>query len=367
MERPRVKAAHTAALLPLLLAGCVPMKELRAGPDRDRLLEVARQYCAAERSAEPGDTAALFEASMRQMMEEAAPSEAAAAPSAPCVPGRSWYRGGSRTFVDVERGGRKERLDFWAGSFPLIHDVLYLPPRREGGRKVKSLRQALMFPVRAEGDAPQPPRQPDPACVPDFYNFAFLETDTKVFRQGATVKLMPSVNRQPAGEQQVPVRCTKGWAVTGPATLSADRTSLTIAPDAPVGALVTVTYTYEGKPVKAQFHVIGRDEVVLTGRYSQRSLEGCHAGDPVGELEFMPGNRFSVTYRPFESYRDYWGSYSFDPATRRLVLKPEGGNFVPPFVDLEGEAELVEGRLVLKDMFLGSRDAPPQSGCTYRF
>jgi hypothetical protein len=119
--------------------------------------------------------------------------------------------------------------------------------------------------------------------------------------------------------------------------------------------------------VEARFQVIGRDEVVLTGRYSQQSVEGCEIPEPIGELEFNPGNRFSVTYRPFESYRDYWGSYDFDPATGRIALKPEGGNFVPSGLDLEGEAKLVDGRLVLSGVFLGSRGGRPQENCTYRF
>jgi hypothetical protein len=271
-------------------------------------------------------------------------------------------------FVDVRRGERTERLDFWRGAWPLIHDILYLAPRRVGGKQVRSLRQALMFPAQSAAvEPPAPPPLPDRACVPEFYQFAFLATDTQIYRQGATVKLAPSFNMQPAGTREMPVRCTSGWAVTGPATLSADRTTLAIAPDAPVGALVTVSFRHEGKPVTAQFRIIGRDEVVLTGRYSQQSVEGCRVSEPVGELEFSPGNRFSVTFRPFESYRDYWGSFSFDPATRRIAFKAEGGNFVPHGLDLEGEAELAAGRLVLRDMFLGSRDSAPQAGCTYRF
>jgi hypothetical protein len=88
----------------------------------------------------------------------------------------------------------------------------------------------------------------------------------------------------------------------------------------------------------------------------------------VGELEFSGENRFSVTFNPFESYRDYWGTYSFDPATKRLTMTVEGGNFVPPGLDLEGTADLGPDGLVLTDMFLGTRGgflAP--SRCTYRF
>ena len=367
-----MKAFIAAALLPLLLSACAPMKALRSGEQRDRMLGVARAYCAAELSADPYDTAPLLEASIRSMMDEVSFHETAAEAAAAkqgggtCVPGRSWYRGGSRTFVDIDRGDRKERLDFWAGSWPLIHDVVYLTPRRVEGRKVKGLRHELMELTRIASAIPPPP-MPDRECVPEYYRWAFLATDTQIYRQGGIVKLTPSVDMAPAGTKAMPVRCTSGWTVTGPATLSADRTTLTIAPDAPVGSVVAVGFTHEGKPVKAQFQVIGRDEVVLTGRYSQQSLEGCQASDPVGELEFFPGNRFSVTFQPFETYRDYWGSYSFDPATGRISMKGEGGNFVPPGLDLEGEAALEGGRLVLRGVFLGSRGGAPQQGCTYRF
>jgi len=367
---PEVKAACAGIVSPLvllLLGGCVPTMEVREGPQRERLVEVARRYCAAELSADPDDTRALFVESLRTVLEDragGAPGSGAEAEG--CEPGRAWYRGGSRIFVDVRRGARTERLDMWRGEFPLIRDVLYPKPQRVAGRKVKSLAQALMLDARpGTGGTPPPPA--DRECVPEYYRFPFLATDTEVYRQGATVKLTPSIDMQPAGTREIPVRCTSGWSVTGPATLSDDRTTLRIAPDAPVGSQVIVRYTHSGAPVSLRIEVIGRDAVVLTGRYSQRSVEGCQIPVPIGELEFSPGNRFSVTFQPFESYRDYWGIYSFDPATGRIALKPEGGNFVPPGLDLEGEAKLVDGRLVLSGLFLGSRDSGPQANCTYRF
>jgi hypothetical protein len=215
--------------------------------------------------------------------------------------------------------------------------------------------------------APAPPPLPDIACSPPAAHFAFVAADTTVYRQGAVVRVTPTVDVSPAGTAELPLRCTTGWSVSGPATLSADRRSITIAADAPVGSIVTVGFRHDGKPVEARFKVVARDEVVLTGRYAQRSLEGCSAAEPVRELEFRPENRFSVTFLPFETYRDYWGTYAWDADTGRLRLAVEGGNFVPPNLDLEGEAQLVDGRLRIRDIFLGSRDGAPRSGCTYLF
>ena len=218
-----------------------------------------------------------------------------------------------------------------------------------------------------ETAAPAPPPLPDIECLRPGHHFAFVATDTKVYRQGAVVRLTPAVDISPAGTAELPLRCTSAWSVTGPAILSPDRSSVTIAPDAPAGSTVTVGFTHLGKPVEARFKVVARDEIVLTGRYIQRSLAGCTAHKPVRELEFKPENRFSVTFVPFETYQDYWGTYAYDPVSGRLRLKVEGGNFVPPNLDPEGVAERVEGRLRLKDMFLGSRDGGPRSGCTYDF
>jgi len=214
-----------------------------------------------------------------------------------------------------------------------------------------------------------PPPPPDPACYPPGYHFAFLETATTIFRQGASIGLIPMANVAPAGTVAIPVSCTSDWTVAGPAKLSADRTRLDIDPDAAPGSVVSIGFSHAGKAIAAELTVVGRDAVVLTGRYSQKSAQGCEAAEKVRELEFQPGNRFAVTFFPFETYRDYWGTYAFDAATGRLRMTVEGGNFTPPGLDLEGQAELVSGKLTLREMFLGSRGGPPPppGGCTYVF
>ncbi len=355
----------------MVLAACVPTMEMRDGADRDRLVEIVRQFCAGERSADRYDSHILFTSSMQDMLARSAPFGGggrpltSADPKAGCEPGRTWYLGGSRMFAEVRLAGHSDRLDFWRGDLWRISDVIYGRKRRFGERKVGTLKAEL---IAEHGSEPPPvPPPPDTSCLQPGYRFAFVGMDTTVYRQGAVVRLTPMVDRAPAGTDEIPLKCTSGWAVTGPATLSQDRKSLTIAPDAPVGAIVLVRYYHSGKPVSTQFRVVARDAIVLTGRYSQQNLEGCSTPEPVRELEFRPENRFSVTFMPFETYQDYWGSYSFDPATKQIRLKVEGGNFVPPHLDLDGEAELTEGRLTLKGIFLGSRDGPPQSGCTYRF
>lgn len=230
-----------------------------------------------------------------------------------------------------------------------------------------ALLTCLALAACASSRVPEPPPPPDPACFPPDGRFTFLATDTTIYRQGAVVRITPTVDKSPAGTAELPAGCTSGWSVAGPATLAADRRSIAIAPEAPIGSTVTVSFRHGGTPVEARFKVVSKDAVVLTGTWSQRGREGCPPSEPVGELEFRPDNRFAVTFYPFETYRDYWGTYVWDPDTGRLRLTVEGGNFVPSNLDLEGAAELKDGRLRLTDMFLGSRDGAPRSGCTYLF
>lgn len=218
-----------------------------------------------------------------------------------------------------------------------------------------------------EPPPPPLPVLPDEECLPPGHHFVFLATDTTIYRQGAKMKVTPTADRSPFGTQALPARCVSDWAVTGPARLSDDAGTLQIDENAPPGEIITVTFRHAEKEIKRSFRVIAADAVVLTGRWSEQGMTGCHATEPVGELEFSPDNRFSVTFRPFESYRDYWGSYTFDPITGAIRFDVADGNFIPPGLDLEGQAELANGRLLLKNLYLGSRMGPPQSDCTYTF
>ena len=216
--------------------------------------------------------------------------------------------------------------------------------------------------------ATPPPEPPDIECMAPDAHFAFLDTDTQIFRQGARIGITPSVDVSPAGTRPLAMRCTSGWTITGPARLAADRTSFTIDADAPVGSEIAIRFVHRGEPVERRFRVVGRNAVVLTGRWSQRALEGCTTARPLRELEFGPNGRFSVTFVPFETYRDYWGAYAFDPATGALTLTVAGGNDVPPGLDLEGRAERTGERLTLTGFHFGHAQVPPPAGgCVYSF
>lgn len=228
---------------------------------------------------------------------------------------------------------------------------------------------ALLLGAVAAGQAgaPEPPPAPDTICLypPDRANFvSFSQT---VFRQGATIGIRAQRDQMPAGYRDLPDECLSDWSIEGSATLADDRRSLTIRADAPPGSEIVLRFKVRGEPVVARLRVVARDAVVLTGRWSQQAAEGCETMEPVRELEFSP-DRFAITFLPFESYKDYWGTYRFDPATGALRLAVEGGNSVPPGLDLEGVARIENGRLILEGLFLGDRAGRvPEGSCRYRF
>ena len=172
-----------------------------------------------------------------------------------------------------------------------------------------------------------------------------------------------------------PLDCTAEWKVSDASlgSISDDRLTLKIAEDARPGAELVISYLAGGKPVERSVRIVSKDEKVLTGIRGQRTLESCAFPSKVGEIEFTENGRFSVTFYPFETYRDYWGTYEFDPASGAVAMKVEGGNYQPPGLDLEGVARFAEdGALVLEDVYLGvpgSMQPPPQPAtrCRYTF
>lgn len=103
----------------------------------------------------------------------------------------------------------------------------------------------------------------------------------------------------------------------------------------------------------------------LVGLWSQQETE-CGMAIDVRELEIRADGSFSVTWRPFESYRDYWGSWSFDERTRRLELVMERGNNRPADFMGRGRVTFSEGRLDLGEISLGSAYGREPCGAPFR-
>ncbi len=177
----------------------------------------------------------------------------------------------------------------------------------------------------------------------------------------------------------VPVPALATWSVspTDGALIDPATGVLTIDPATPSGSLFTVRADIESgrHVVEAEVHVYTLEANPLIGYWLEEVQLACGSGAeivpelPIEELVFAADGTFAVTWMPFESYVDYWGTYSFDLAQGTLDLVATGGNYVPPDIDGHGRVALDEaGRLVLTEIWLGTSHSPgTEPHCGHRF
>ena len=217
-------------------------------------------------------------------------------------------------------------------------------------------------------------RSPPAECEAFAADRVQLTAIPNVARQGETLGLWAYVRQGPYAPKEVPLACLDRWTVNpaGAAVVSPDGTRLTIAADAPAGEILTVTARAAGNFTYLTTAIVGRDDIVLTGRWRQTAVD-CPAGasprDAVQELEFDSLGGYSVTYLPFETYKDYWGGARFDAAGSRLTLTVDQGNRRPVGAVLEGGARIDgDGRLILDGFHLGPQNPQgPSNRCRYVF
>ncbi len=206
------------------------------------------------------------------------------------------------------------------------------------------------------------------AC--DYYPAIFVSPS--IARQGAELAISISEPVGAYAPRPIPRELLTGWKATPgeQVDLERDGMKLSVLPTATPGTDVTISAAFCGKrEITRTIRIVGKDEPVLTGLWHERSKQctGETPNDPVNELEFKDTGDFSVTYFPFESYRDYWGTYAFDAATSMLTFTITGGNNVPTNPKLTGRATLTpEGTLVL-ERFYFSQPQTVGGVCTYTF
>lgn len=222
--------------------------------------------------------------------------------------------------------------------------------------------------VVAQAEAPEQVITDHEAC--GYYPAIFL--GPPIARQGADMVVEV---REPVGAyapRPIPPELLTGWKAspTGQVTVARDGKSMKVLANATPGTDVTLSASFCGKrDITRTIRIVGKDEPVLTGLWREQSRQcaGETPKDPVNELEFKDVGEFSVTYFPFESYRDYWGAYAFDAATGMLSMTTTGGNRVPTNPKLSGRATLTaEGTLMLERFYL-SQPETVGGVCTYTF
>ncbi len=105
---------------------------------------------------------------------------------------------------------------------------------------------------------------------------------------------------------------------------------------------------------------------LLVGAWHQDRAE-CGDAAPIAELIFHPGGDFSVTWFPFETYKDYWGTWRFDQTSNVLALHVDGGNYIPPDVSPSAVVQVDEHQLSLGAISLGSPPNHDVARCTAAF
>jgi hypothetical protein len=193
-----------------------------------------------------------------------------------------------------------------------------------------------------------------------------------IARQGAELALRISEPVGAYAPRPIPAELLTGWKATpaGQVNLARDGSKLTVLPTAMPGTDVTISASFCGKrDITRIIRIVGKDEPVLTGAWREQSkaCTGETPQDPVNELEFKDTGDFSITYFPFESYRDYWGKAEFDAKSGALAMTTTGGNRVPGSADLSGTVTLKDGKTLILEGFFLSQPQTTGGVCTYTF
>ena len=134
----------------------------------------------------------------------------------------------------------------------------------------------------------------------------------------------------------------------------------------PNGSVFTVSANVENgrKILTTKVHIFTPEANPLVGRWREKAQTRCDVEEVtvpdlhIEELEFRADGTFSVTWVPFEIYKDYWGAYSYDLKQGTIKFVVEGGNYVPSDIDGNGTFEISQsGQLTLKNIWLGSKNS----------
>jgi hypothetical protein len=130
---------------------------------------------------------------------------------------------------------------------------------------------------------------------------------------------------------RLPSACLREGAIDGPGLISdgIPRT-LDIPETASDGETGLVRMKVGERWVEGRFRVTAPNARPLAGRWRQTG-GSCAEREPIGELTFSGDGSFSLTIRPFEIYKDFWGRYAFkgEGASGVLELTVEDGNRLP--------------------------------------
>jgi hypothetical protein len=212
------------------------------------------------------------------------------------------------------------------------------------------------------------------ACTIPGDQFLVIGVEPLEMVPGETRVLELALVRAPyTPREPVPAGCRVRWSVPPGSHAAVDaRGRLRVTRYAKIGDQLVVTADVSGRKVRQEVHVIDPHPNPIAGTWAQSGPAQCAgapdaAAEPVRELIIRRDGRFSATFMPFETYKDYWGVYTYDRASGALDMHAVGGNQEPFGLDLAGTARVADGRLTLRDVWLGQPGSGAARTCTYVF
>lgn len=205
----------------------------------------------------------------------------------------------------------------------------------------------------------------------DLLNLLRLGASDVQLRPGESHQFALAILSSYKPAEEVPACATWKVEPTGKGATISPEGLLKIDPTTPAGAKFVVSADIEHGRAQRQIAVLVYTDKTqpLVGLWKQTGRFGCGGKDQaiatateaINELEFRADGWFSVTWQPFETYRDYWGSYTANNANGAISFRIEQGNYVPGDFRGAGKYKLKkDGTLELTGIHLGDKRSPGQ-------
>jgi len=170
--------------------------------------------------------------------------------------------------------------------------------------------------------------------------------------------LIPGLVQYPGAYEPLPSACLRDLELSVPEAGRFEKEpngdyKLTILETAPLGKPIILSATYRGETLNGWFAVYDPEASPLVGTWRQNS-GNCQNETIIRELIFSANGTFSVTWMPFEVYKDYWGVYTYDRQSKYLTLNVKSGNDIPTDV-ASGTINIENDALTLGTASFGTR------------
>lgn len=152
---------------------------------------------------------------------------------------------------------------------------------------------------------------------------------------GETVEFQPYFSTHPGHMEMLPAECIGDMTAMpeDAVTFSRDQTGRVAArltDQAKPDTQIIIDTNYGGHTeITGIVKVYDAAANPLVGTWTQVDDGNCSGNSRILELKFEGDGDFSVTWRPFEAYKDYWGEFDYELETGMLFLRPESGNYIP--------------------------------------